>query len=187
MGTSRSPAQFVGKINKIGHATDRSRRAVVNEGAFATKTIMLAAAAAKGVTPGGKIAGRKWGVSYDLKGQVAPTALVRFTGPFHLVNNPTKPHYIAASGLGGSRASRGERAFQASANRFQGRASEGSFGRRGKRGKRAVLVNGSPRAYVFHPGTSGKAIYPAAKVIARRTVPNVMANAMKGAWKRALT
>lgn len=188
MGTSRSTAQFVGKINKAGHATDRARKSVVNQGAFSAKKIMLAAAVAKGVQPGGKIAGRKWNVSYDVKGREIPVALVRFTGPFHLVNNPTKAHYIAAGGLGGSRSSRSARAFQASSSRFRGQSSAGAFsGQRRSRGKRAVVANGRPYAYVFHPGTSGKGIFEASKAVAARTVPGVMAVAMKGAWKRALT
>lgn len=188
MGTSRTPAEFVGKIHKLGTATDRSRKAVVNQGALVTKKIMLAAAVAKGVQPGGKIAGRKWSVSYDVKGTEIPVALVRFTGAFHLVNNPTKAHYIAATGLGGSRSSRGARAFQASASRFRGDSAAGAFsGQRRSRGKRAVVANGHPYAYVFHPGTSGKSIYQGAKAIAALTVPDTMAKAMRGAWRAALT
>lgn len=188
MGTSRSVTEFVGKINKAGHATDRHRKEAVSQGAFTAKKVMLAAAAAKGVTPGGKIAGRKWGVSFDVKGTERPVALVRYTGPFHLVNNDTRRHYVVAGGLGGSRESRGIRAFQASASRFSGESSSGAFGgQRRSKGKRAISFNGIARAYVVHPGTSGKAIFPAAKIIARRTVPDVMAQSMKGAWRRALT
>lgn len=188
MGTSRSPAEFVAKINKVGHATDRHRKTAVTEGAFTTKKIMLAAAAAKGVMPGGKIANRKWSVVYDVKGTELPVGLVRFTGPFHLVNNDTKRHYVVAGGLGGSRESRGIRAFQASASRFSGQSSSGAFGgERKSRGKKAISFNGIARAYAVHPGTSGKAIFPAAKVIARATVPGVMATSMKGAWRKVLT
>ena len=187
MGTSRNPTEFVRKINAVGHATDRHRKQAVNEGAFTAKKVMLAAAAAKGVMPGGKIAKRKWGVSYDVKGTETPVALVRYTGPFHLVNNDTKRHYIVAGGLGGSRQERGTRAFQASASRFSGDSAAGAFaGQRRSRGKQAISFNGIARAYAAHPGTSGKAIFPAAKVTARATVPGVMANSMKGAWKRAL-
>jgi hypothetical protein len=186
VGTSKSIDQFVGKINKVGHATDRARLGIVNDGALTTKKIMLAAATAKGVQPGGTIAGRKWNVSYATKGGELPTALVRFTGPFHLVNNDTKAHYVVARGLGGNRESRGTAAFQASASRFSGDSAAGAFGgqRRG-RGRRALNINGNIRAYAFHPGTSGKGIFQAAKPIAARTVPGVMAASMKGAWRRA--
>jgi hypothetical protein len=159
VGTSRSTAEFVKKINDIGHATDRSRRAVVSDGALTAKKLMLAAAATRGVTPGGKIAGKKWGVSYNVVGTETPSALVRFTGPFHLVNNPTKAHQIVPGGRGGRRRSR----------------------------KRALNIPGiGPRAYATHPGTPGKFIFQAAKPIAHRTVPQVMAASMKGAWRRAL-
>lgn len=186
MGTSRSSAQFVRKINEAGRATDRHRKQAVSEGAFTAKKVMLAAAAAKGVHPGGTIAKRKWGVSYDVKGTELPVALVRYTGPFHLVNNDTRRHYIVAGGLGGSRQERGVRAFQASASRFSGDSAAGAFaGQRRSRGKRAISFNGIARAYAVHPGTSGKAIFPAAKAIARTTVPPVMANSFKGVWKRS--
>jgi hypothetical protein len=186
MGTSRSPAEFVGKINKIGQATDKARKSTVSDGAFAAKKVMLGAAAAKGVMLGGKIAGRKWNVTYDVRGGEVPVALVRFTGPFHLVNNDTKAHYVVARGLGGNRESRGTAAVQASASRFSGDSAAGAFGgqRRG-RGRRALNINGNIRAYAFHPGTSGKGIFQAAKPIAARTVPGVMAASMKGAWRRA--
>jgi hypothetical protein len=152
VGTSRTTADFLRKIDKLGTATDRSRQAVVNEGAFAAKRVMLASAAAKGWHPGSKIAGRGWNVSYSVRGT---TAVVRYTGPFHLVNNPTKAHRIEP-------------------------------GRRRGRKAKALNIGGNPRAYAFHPGTRGKRIFQAAKVIVTRSVPNVMATSMKGAWRRAL-
>jgi hypothetical protein len=185
VGTSKSIEQFVGKINKVGHATDRARLGIVNDGALATKKIMLAAAAAKGVQPGGTIAGRKWNVSYATKGGELPTALVRFTGPFHLVNNDTVPHYIAASGLGGSRTARGDRAFLASATRFSGGSTAGVFGgQRRRKGARALKTPYGTRAYLRHPGTDGKNIYQGARVIAGVTVPPRMAKAMSNTWKQ---
>ena len=191
MGTSRTPAQLVAKINHLATVTQQTRKIAVAEGALATKQIMLATAAAKGVTPGGKIAGRKWNVSYDVKGTNNPTALVRFTGPFHLVENATKPHYIAAKGLGGSRASRGERAFQASASRFlsgSSRASGAFGGARRSKGAKALHIGSSLfRAYVFHPGTSGKGVMPIARTVAARRVPHVMASSMRGSWRRVIS
>lgn len=183
MGTSRSAAEFVGKINKIGHATDTSRRSVVNDGALTAKKVMLAAAGAKGVTPGGKIAGRRWTVRYDIKGTETPVAVVRFTGPFHLVDRDTKAHLIRPRSFVGTRGSvsgrrgRGQRAVK-------GAALLQLFGVDARDGG-AIAFNGIVRAYARHPGTSGKGIFPAAKVIAHHTVPTVMANAMKGAWRRA--
>lgn len=188
MGTSRSPAEFVGKIHKVGQATDRHRKQAVTEAAFAAKKMMLATAAANGVSPGGKIARRPWGVSYSVRGGELPTAIVKFTGPFHLVNNDTLPHYIAAGGLGGSRTGRSERAFAASVTRFQGGSARGAFaGQRKSRGKRSLKFGISNYAYVFHPGTKGKRIFQTVKPLVIHAVPEVMAHSMKGAWKRALT
>ena len=186
MGSSRSVGEFVGKINALGTATERGRTQAVSEGAFKTKTIMLAAAAAKGVAPGGKIAGRSWGVRYELKGAEKPEALVRYTGPFHLVNNDTKAHVIRPHVFVGTRGSvsgrrgRGRRAVKGAAllQLFVVDAQDGG----------ALKIPGVGfRREVSHPGTQGKAIFPAAKAIARIQVPGVMANSMKGAWKRALT
>lgn len=189
MGTSRTPTEFVGKINKIGQATDRHRREAVNAGAFLAKKTMLAAAGSAGLGVGSKIAGKSWNVGYDIKGRERPVALVRYKGPVHLVNNPTKAHYIAAAGLGGNRQGRADRAFQASAARFQGGSARGAFAgsRRSSRGKRSLKFGSSNYAYVHHPGTTGKRFFTAAKTIASRTVPDEMARSMKGAWKRALT
>lgn len=187
MGTSRSSAEFVKKINDAGRATDRHRRVAVNEGALQAKKTMLAAASTAGLTPGGTIAGKKWNVGYDIKGRERPVALVRYKGPIHLVNNPTKAHYIAAGGLGGNRQSRSDRAFQASASRFAGGSGRGSFAgqRKSRSGKRSLKFGSSNYAYVHHPGTAGKRFFPVAKTMAARTVPPLMANSMKGVWKRS--
>lgn len=113
MGKSLTSAEFVKKINDLGHATDRNRRTAVNLGAFEAKKTLIAAAGAKGLTPGGKIAKRRWNVRYDVKGTETPTALVRFTGPVHLVNSDTRSHPITPKGRG----RRGKKALA-----FNGRA-----------------------------------------------------------------
>lgn len=187
MGTSHSVDGFLKKLGEMSTATERQRTTAVAQGAAATKAVMLSAAAAKGVSPGGKIANRPWGVSYKVKGGLEPGALVRFTGPFHLVNNPTSPHYVAAKGLGGNRATRGVAAFQASVAGFTSGSGRGAFsGLRRSRGKRALSFRGVARPYVFHPGTSGKGILADAKTLARRSVPPVMAKSMSSAWKRVM-
>lgn len=96
MGTTNSVDEFAGKITKLATTTQKRSELIVRSGANATKGIMLAAAASRGVKPGGKLAGKSWTVRYDLTRGAEPSALVRFTGPFHLVNNPTKAHEIVA-------------------------------------------------------------------------------------------
>lgn len=187
MGNSHSIDGFLKKLGDMATATERQRGVAVTEGAATAKKIMLATAAARGVTPGGTITGRRWGVSYTVRPGLESTALVRYTGPFHLVNNPTKPHYIAAGGLGGSRTTRGDLAFQASAARFGGGSTRGAFsGQRKSRGKKALSFNGTVRAYAHHPGTPGKGIFQVAKIAAGQPVTSVMARSMMSTWKKVM-
>ncbi len=163
MGTSKSPVEFVGKIKALGTATERKQRLAVEEGALAAKTIMVAAAGAKGLHPGDKIAGRRWTVRYDIKGTTNPTALVRNVGPFHLFDNPTKAHEVTPK------------------KDRTGRS------KRGRGGKRALVIGGNVRASASHPGTPGARSFPAAKVTAERRVPRVMAASVSGTWKKVLS
>jgi hypothetical protein len=157
MGVSNTPAQLSAKLNKAAAVIQKDRKVAVGAGALATKKTILAEAASKGVTPSSKIAGGKWGVRYDVKGLIHPTALVKVWGPFHLVDNPTKAHEIAP----------------------RKRARRGSGGR-----KKAVAFNGIVRARVRHPGTSGKKTFPAAKKKAALVVPKVMAESILTGWTR---
>jgi hypothetical protein len=181
VGTSRNPAEMVAKIKSLGDATERRSKLAVSEGALAAKTIMLASAAAKGLTPASRLAGRRWSVRFDIRATgTHPTALVRYTGPFHLFDNPTSPHVITAKRLGQrtSRRGRQQRAATGGAGVF------GGFGERG--GAKALTIGGNLRAYANHPGTSGAHTFPAAKLIAQRRVPRVMAATVSHGWALAL-
>lgn len=160
MGVSKSPDQFVKKIQALGTATERRQRATVTEGALTAKTIMVAAAGAKGLSPGSKIAGRRWNVRYDIRNE--RTAIVRNVGPFHLFDNPTDPHEITPK------------------RDRSGRA------RRGRGGKRALTIGNNVRASATHPGTPGARSFPAAKTIAGQRVPRVMAASIKAGWRSVL-
>ena len=73
--------------------------------------------------------GARIGVRDDgIKGTVNPSAVVRMTGPAHLIENPTKPHTITT---------------KKSRNRRGGKA-------------KALKTPFGPRASVNHPGTKGK-------------------------------
>lgn len=78
----------------------------------------------------GRRGGTRVGARYDVKGTDNPTALIRATGPLHLVENPTSPHVIPKQG----------------ATRGRGR----------NKRARVVVVNGRVFARVNHPGTRGK-------------------------------
>lgn len=156
MGTSRSVEQFADKINGLARTTTKRQEQIVRTGADATKRLMLATASARGVKPSGKLAGKSWNVRYDLTRGATPSALVRFTGPFHLVNNNTAPHEITP------------------------RAS------RGRRGKKALRIGNDLRASASHPGTRGKRIFQTGREAAGKTVPKAMAAQMVRAWHEGL-
>ena len=158
MGKSKSPAEFSRKITQLATVTQRNQKEAVSQAAFTVKQIVLAEAAGKGVMPTSKIAGGKWGVRYDVRGFNNPSALVRVTGPFHLVDRPTKAHEIRPRGKGRRRSS----------------------------GKKAVAFNGLVRASVQHPGTRGKGVWPASVQKARVAVPVVLSRHIVGGWRRAL-
>lgn len=94
----------------------------------------------------GRSGGAKVGARYDVKGAQNPTALVRATGPLHLLDNPTAPHQITPRSLrkGRSRASKG--AFY---NALFGGGS--GFGT-----AKPLSTPYGPRYRVQHPGTKGK-------------------------------
>jgi hypothetical protein len=150
VGTSKTVPEFSGKLTGAAGLLEKQGKRVVGAGALAAKKIILAEAAAAGVSPSSKIAGKKWGVRYDVKGGTDPVALVRFRGPFHLVDNPTEPHKIGPK----------------------------TKGRRKKR--KAVSFGGMARASVKHPGTKGKRTFPKAVKKAEVVVPRIMASSMIG-------
>lgn len=151
MGVSNSPRELAGKIN--GFAKDVGNVKVpLNATALHVKKLMQASAAgagALGKKPKGKR--RLINVRYDLKGSGAHmAAVVGYTGPAHLLNNPTRPH------------------------RIEPRRPRGSATRR-RRGASALVINGNVRAWANHPGTRGKRFFESAKAAAHQTAPRVFA------------
>jgi hypothetical protein len=157
MGFTTDPRKFSADIRKMGTITQRRQAQIVGEGALLAKELMLSEAAARGVSPTSKIAGAKWGVSYNVKGFNNPAALIRYRGPFHLVDNPTAAHEIGPRRKG-----------------------------RRRSGKKAVAFNGVVRLSVWHRGTAGKRSFPAAKRKAQVAVPRIMARSVVSGWREAL-
>lgn len=88
-------AQFLAKTAKMTAELEKLPRRMVEVAALAVKASVLTQMQAAGVT-GGKLRGvgkkgAKIGVRYDILGD---KALVRATGPFHLLERNTKPHRI---------------------------------------------------------------------------------------------
>jgi len=100
MGTSRSPAELASKLIRAGEAVPAAARAGVSQAAFLVKKSVQAELQAAGVN-GGRLRGvgkkgAKVGVSYTVAGTEHPTALIRATGPMHLIESDTKAHEIKA-------------------------------------------------------------------------------------------
>ncbi len=145
MGTSNSVAEFVGKIDKAGKALANARRDTVNDAALAGKRIIEGSI--RGVVPDMRLSGMrnaKVGVRYDIKGTQNPTALMRATGPLHIVENSTGAHTIPRSG-----------------------------GRR-RRKRKTLLIGGSWRRSVEHPGTAGQRPFAKGKALAEPVMRTII-------------
>jgi hypothetical protein len=96
------------------------------------------------------VAHRPTGVSVRrIQGGEKPVDSVRWNGPAHLVNNPTKAHDIFPRGYVGTRGT-GKKAQR-------GAALLGAFGLDARSKKGGIrLADGEVRAHVHHPGTHGK-------------------------------
>lgn len=161
MGVSHSPQEFARKIHDLADATEKRQKQILTEGAQATKAIMLGTATSRGMTPGSKIAGKRWTVRYDLNPGTLPAALVRFTGPFHLVENATRPHEITPR--------------------------KGRAGRRGRAtGARVLKIGDNFRPSASHPGTRGKHIFKTGRALAGQKVTTLMADRLTGVWRSVI-
>jgi hypothetical protein len=90
-----SVAQFVAKTGKMGNELTRLEHRMVETAALAVKRSVTAQMVAAGVK-GGRLRGvgkrgARIGVRYDIKDK---KALVRATGPFHLIERDTKAHRV---------------------------------------------------------------------------------------------
>lgn len=151
MGTSSTARELAGKLE--GLARDMAdTRTPLGATALHVKRLFETSASSAGVL-GKKVAGKRKsiGARYDLTGQgQTASAVVTYTGPAHLVNNPTRPHRIEP-------------------RRPRGRST------RRRRGASALTINGAVRASANHPGTAGKGFFQKAKAAAERTAPRVYA------------
>lgn len=137
MGTSRSGSDLAGKLNRFAREVADTRRPLVAS-AMAAKQAFIA------TTPvvGHRVARRKIGVRYDLRGD---TAIVRFTGPAHLALNPTRAHRIEPRGR---TRRRGRRALTIGGNVRAWANHPGTSGKDpGARRAKAAAAKVAPRAY----------------------------------------
>lgn len=126
-----TPAQFAVKMNRAAEAVRTADRRITTQAAMIVKKsaqAQLAIAAPRGRLNVGK-KGQKVGVRYDLRSDTE--AVVRMTGPAHLLERDTKPHQIPRE--------------------FKGR------GRSRTRNIKKLSIPGvGVRMSATHPGTKGK-------------------------------
>jgi hypothetical protein len=194
MGTSRTGAELAGKIDKLAKDL-KDVRVPLEATALRGKQIFQASAASSGAL-GNTITGKRKaiGVKYDIakasKAAGTATAIITYTGPAHLINNPTRPHVIAARRLGLSRRRSTSRAArERDVTLAFGGSAAGMFGalkaatrttRSGavrSQGAQALTIGTSLRAYARHPGTHGKGFFQRARTVAEATLPTVYARA----------
>lgn len=152
---SASVDELANKLVNGGRAITRASRVGVEEACLAGKEVLLASAASAGLTPGEQMSGTagttrrsksRFNVRYRVWGVQNPFGLIWMTGPVHLVNNPTSPHWIAAR----------HSAF--------GRSGRGGFNLTGASALQfpSLDVRWGP---VWHPGTAGKDFFGRAEPV----------------------
>ena len=166
MGTSHSADELARKMFSAGEALS-SNRPAIEQSAKAVKATFVTALRSAGVSGTTKVS-RAVKARYDIKGGTQnATALVRYTGPAHLLNNRTRQHYITPRGLKGTKRGRQRQAaFASNAPELFGGLSRGN-----KKGAKAIKIGGDFRAYAFHPGTKGLHFFERAKPIAAKVAP----------------
>lgn len=162
MGASGSASELAGKLTAAGERIQGTTREGVREAAIAAKAIfeqqLIGAIGGRRMSGVGR-SGARVGVRFtNPTSNVNPTSIVRYTGPVHLVNTGTRPHWIAPR-------------------------NNNSFGRsRGKGAFALYFPDGEVRGFpVFHPGSAGKNFFPRARDSASEVVPQVIARAERRA------
>ncbi len=95
-----SADQLASRLVGGGRAITRAERVGVSKACLAGKQVMVAAGVSAGLgPPGSRMSGvrgsGKWNVRYRVSGVQPVVGVLRYTGPVHLVNNPTRSHTIA--------------------------------------------------------------------------------------------
>lgn len=190
MGTSSTPAQLAAKLDRFSKDL-RDVTVPLEATALEGKRIFERSAASVGAL-GATIAGKRKaiGARYDLnkasKQAGRAVAVITYTGPAHLLNNPTRAHIIAARRLGLSRRRSTSRAArERDVTLAFGGSAAGMFGalrsatrttRSGalrSQGKAALTIGSDLRAYARHPGTHGKGFFQRARAMSESRLPAV--------------
>lgn len=170
---------FARRMERFGTATETAANKGTFEAALRAKEIWVAsiARAAPSMTLSGVgKSGAKVGVTFNVKGTKNPTALVRATGPLHLLENDTSEHTIFARQVGrvqGRRTRENRRAAkQQLYDTLFGGQTAGFLGNAG----REFAASG----VVHHPGSRGKHPWSSAMPVVRAATPQVFVRAERG-------
>lgn len=173
MGTSDGFGAFAAKLERLGDALGDPKE-TLNKVGLAGKGIYISHATSAGVY-GKKVAGKRKaiGARYDIT-RNGRGVIVSYTGPAHLVNNPTSRHFIGAKRLG-TRKGFAARQGRVSAAAAFGGSNRGVFGqlRKIRNGKQALTIGGNLRAWAFHPGTRGKGFHQRARAQCEKVLPGI--------------
>jgi hypothetical protein len=195
------------RLTRVSNELRRAQRSSVGAGSLALRRSVEQERSR--VAPSGRLRnvgrnGAKLGVRYDIKGTNNPTALIRATGPWQIIENRTSAHIIVAKRLGRGQGRTSRARLAGSVSAFGG-SSRGVFGsliastrtnrsgavltRAGSAalGGKLAAAAGRPRPYAFHPGTTGKK--PFAKGIDRGITPakKAVSRELAMAAKRGMT
>jgi hypothetical protein len=125
VGTSTSVGEFAAKIDQAAASIRDAQRDAVADAALAGKGILLANLPARQMRNVGR-KGARLGARYDIQGRANPTAILYYTGPVHLLNNPTSAHRIEPK----SRRRGGKRAITVNGNPRAGADHPGTAGKK---------------------------------------------------------
>lgn len=154
MGTSRSAGELARKMTQAGRAIDGAAKDGVFKSALLVKTSVMGELGGVTRLRGVGKRGAKIGVRFDVKPGNNPSARVRATGPFHLIESDTKPHKVTPKGKG-----------------------------RNKR-RAINIPGIGPRASAKHPGTKGKHPWEKGVRRALPRVPQVMMSEQVASLRR---
>lgn len=93
---ANSAGDVAKRMRAVGEAMQKAQKISVAKAALAAKEVHVAGMLKD--APGGRLRGvgkkgAKIGVNYKLQGGASdPSAIVEATGPWHIMNNPAKPH-----------------------------------------------------------------------------------------------
>lgn len=146
MGTSHSGTELGQKFERLASDLRDSQPQLLAKAAMTAKVAFLAAPGAPhGKLKGVGTKGARVGVKYTIFGE---TAVIRWFGPAHLVNNPTKAHKITPRNKS-----------------------------RGGTVKKAVTAGGGAYASVTRPATSGKHFFEIGRKVAVKEATKVVQSA----------